>query len=62
MKVLAEEAAVRVQGQWRTLRAILVTSLGGRKVVYLDKDGFGVHAEALCKSQFKDVKIDEEDN
>lgn len=61
MKVLAEEAAVRVDnGQWRVLRAVLVTSLGGRRIIYLDKDGFEVYSEPLCKSQFRDVKIEED--
>lgn len=55
MKILSEEAAVKIDGKWRTLRAILVTSTGGRKVVYLDKDGCEVYSEALCKSQFKAV-------
>jgi hypothetical protein len=59
MKVLAKEAAVRVNGQWRVLQAILVTSLGGSKVIYLDKDGFEVYSEALCKSQFKKMMIKE---
>lgn len=57
MKVLANEAVVKVNGQYRTLRAILVTSLGGKKVVYLDRDGYEVYSEALCKSQFKGMKI-----
>ena len=61
MKELAKEAAVKVDGQYRTLRAILVTSLGGRKVIYLDKDGFEVYSEALCKSQFKNISIKEDE-
>lgn len=59
MKVLAKEAAVRVNGQWRVLQAILVTTLGGSKVIYLDKDGFEVCSEALCKSQFKNLPKEE---
>lgn len=61
MKVLANEAVVKVNGQWRVLRAVLVTSLGGRKVVYLSKEGFEVYSEALCKSQFKNMKITEDE-
>ena len=61
MKVLANEAAVKVNGQYRTLRAILVTSLGGSKVIYLDKDGYEVYSEALCKSQFKNIPHNEEE-
>lgn len=61
MKVLAKEAAVRVNGQWRVLQAILVTALGGSKVIYLDKDGFEVYSEALCKSQFKKMMIKEDE-
>lgn len=61
MKVLSNEAAIKVNGQWRTLRAILVTSLGGRKVIYLDKDGFEVYSEALCRSQFRNMKIEEDE-
>ena len=55
LKVLAEEAAVRVDGKWRTLRAILVPSVGGRRVVYLDKDGIEVYHEPANKSQFADI-------
>ena len=66
MKVLAEEAAVRIDGKWRTLLAILVTTLGGRKVIYLDRDGIEVYAETASKSQFKEIikkiKNEEEDN
>jgi hypothetical protein len=60
IKVLANEAAVRVDGKWRVLKAILVTSLGGRKVVYLDKDGCEVSSEPLCKSKFRVTKVVEE--
>jgi len=59
MKVLSEEAAIRIDGKWRTLRAILVTTLGGRRVVYLDKEGVEVYSEPVCKSQFRNVKTKE---
>ena len=56
MKILAEEAMVRVDSRWRTLRAVLVTALGGKKVIYLDRDGIEVHSEPYSKSQFRKKK------
>ena len=55
LKVLAEEAAVCVDGKWQILRAVLVNTLGGHKVIYFDKNGIEVHSEMASRSQFKDV-------
>jgi hypothetical protein len=60
LRVLSEETAVRVDGRWRMLRAVLVTAMGGRRVVYFDSNGVEVHSEPLCKSKFKNLKIEQE--
>jgi hypothetical protein len=59
MKELAREAIVRVNGQYRVLRAVAVLGKGGYTVVYLDKDGCEQHREPLSKSQFKDTALTE---
>jgi hypothetical protein len=63
MQTLAEETIIRIDGKWRTVRAVLVVSRGGKKVIYLDRDGHEVFSEAVCKSKFKDVvkKLKQED-
>lgn len=53
-KVLAEQATVKVRGTWMTLKAILVSKPGGKRVVYVDEHGKEVHSEPLSRSQFKD--------
>lgn len=53
---------MRIEGQFRALRAALVVSRGGNTVVYLDKDGCEVHREPLSKSQFKGMEIEKEDD
>jgi len=53
-KVLTEQATVKVKGTWMTLKAILVSKPGGRRVVYVDDKGNEVHSEPLSRSQFKD--------
>lgn len=60
MKELAKEAVIKIDGKRRVLRALLVTSLGGRRVIYVDKDGYEIHSEPLFKSQFKNVQIEKE--
>ena len=57
VQVLAEEAIVRIDGQFRVLRAVLVLGRGGYRVVYLDRDGREVHKEPLSRSQFKDTAL-----
>jgi len=56
MKELAKEAVVKVNGEYRVLRAVLVSAIGGHKVIYFDSDGREVHSERLSKSQFRGVK------
>jgi hypothetical protein len=53
LQLLAKETVIKVDGKWRALRAVLVTTKGGRKVIYLDRDGHEVYSEPLCKSKFK---------
>ena len=55
MKVLESEALVRINGQFRALKAVLVLGRGGYRVIYLDKDGCEAYSEPLSKSQFKDL-------
>ena len=55
MKVLAEQAVIKVDGKRRILTAVLVTALGGHRVVYFDKDGIEIYSEPAGTSQFKDL-------
>lgn len=54
-KILAEQASVKVKGTWMTLKAILVSKPGGKRVVYVDESGAEVYSEPLSRSQFKDI-------
>lgn len=58
IKILSEQATVKVDGQWLTLRAVLTTTAGGRRVIYVDHNGFEKHSEPFCRSQYKGCKID----
>ena len=53
MRVLSENAVVKVNNRFLTLKAILAPVSGGRVVVYVDSGGNEVHREPLNKSQFK---------
>lgn len=57
--VLAEEATVKVNGKWFTLKALLVNAMGGKKVAYIDKDGDEVFSQPFCRSQYKNMRFDE---
>lgn len=58
IKVLAEQHPIKIKGQWRTLKAVLVRSVGGKRVEYLDENGFTVHQEPLCRTPFKSEKVE----
>lgn len=58
LKVLSEQATVKVGDKWLVLKAILVAKTGGKIVVYVDADGNEVYKEHLCRSQFKGIKLD----
>ncbi|MBC2457151.1 hypothetical protein [Clostridium beijerinckii] len=58
VKVLDEHANVKVDGKWITLKAVLVAKRGGKTVLYLDSEGNEILKEPLCRSQFKDLKLD----
>lgn len=57
IKVLSKQATVKVGDKWLVLKAILVAKHRGKAVIYIDKEGNEVFQEPLCKSQFKDTKI-----
>ncbi len=56
VKVLKEQATVKVGDKWLTLKAVLTTTAGGRRVIYVDNDGSEKHSEPLSRSQFKGYK------
>ncbi|CDX01528.1 Hypothetical protein DPCES_1641 [Desulfitobacterium hafniense] len=58
IKVLDEQANIKIDGKWVTLKAVLVAKRGGKTVVYIDSEGNEVHKEPLCRSQFKGIKLD----
>lgn len=58
VKVLSEQANIKIDGKWLVLKAILVAKPGGKTVLYIDADGNEVHKEHLCRSQFKGIKMD----
>ena len=53
-KTLSEEAIICVKGKWRELKAVLVSTIGGYHVIYLDRDGLEVHRERAAQSHFKE--------
>lgn len=55
-RVIAEQVEMEVNGKWLTLKAILVSKPGGKRVVYVDENGTEVHSEPLSRSQFKDIE------
>lgn len=59
VKVLSEQANIKIDGKWVTLKAILVSKARGKTVVYVDSEGNEVHTEPLCRSQFKGIKLDD---
>ena len=60
IKVLDEKANIKVNGKWMVLKAVLVRKTGGKTVLYIDAEGNEVFKQPLCRSQFKNVKLDEE--
>lgn len=58
VKVLSEQANIKVGGKWMVLKALLVRKPRGKAVLYIDAEGNEVHQEPLCKSQFKNVTLD----
>lgn len=54
--VLSEAVTVKVNGEWMTLRALMTTTSGGRRVAYINTSGKELYSEALCKSPFKGFK------
>lgn len=59
-KVLREAVTIKVADEWMTLKAVMTTTSGGRKVVYVDDKGVERYSEPLCRSQFKGM--DKEEN
>lgn len=57
IKVLSEQATVKVGSKWLVLKAILIAKHRGKAVIYIDGEGNEVHQEPLCKSQFKGIKL-----
>jgi hypothetical protein len=57
MRLLSKECAVKVDGKWRTAKAIAVSVVGGWMTVYLDRDGCEIKRERFCRSQFKETKL-----
>ncbi|MCL2221247.1 MAG: hypothetical protein FWB92_02805 [Oscillospiraceae bacterium] len=51
-QVLSKDARVKVGDTWMKLEAVLTRTHGGKRVVYIDKNGKEVHSEPLSKSQF----------
>jgi hypothetical protein len=51
-KVLDEQVNIKIEGQWHTLKAILTTTMGGKRVEYLDEIGRVVHSQPLSRSQY----------
>ena len=51
-KVLSEQTAIKVDGKFREVKAVLTTAQGGKLVLYLDKDGNEVHREKWSRSRF----------
>lgn len=58
IKVLSEQANIKINGKWMTLKAVLVAKPGGKRVTYIDSEGNEIYTEPLCRSQFKGTKID----
>jgi len=54
-KILSELSHIKVDGVWRELKAVLTTTHGGYKVLYLDGDGYEIHSEKASRSQFKEA-------
>ncbi len=52
-KVLSEAVTIKVAGEWMTLKAVMTTTSGGRRVAYIGSNGKEVYSEPLCRSQFK---------
>lgn len=57
VKVLSEQATVKVGTKWLVLKAILVAKHRGKAVIYIDSEGNEVYQEPLCKSQFKNMEL-----
>jgi len=53
-RTLSESAHIKVDGVWRELRAVLTTTHGGYRVVYLDAEGREVYTERAGISKFKE--------
>lgn len=51
-EVLDNEAKVKVDGRWLTLKAVLTTSVGGQRVEYLDEEDKIIHHQPYSRSPY----------
>lgn len=60
IKTLDPVAKIRIDGKLVIAEAVLAQETGGKKVVYLDREGNQIYSQPLCRSAYKDLGQKEE--